>query len=278
MGAGCIKPKITLFPDGSEPLKEYVLQGGGKEKILMISIKGFISDSQKEFSLHHRPGVLQEVAAQLRKAEKDGDIRAVILKIDSRGGSVTASDMLYHEIAAFKERRHVKVVAVIMGVAASGGYYIALPADCIVAHPTSITGSIGVIFLRPNVSGLLDKIGLTVETDKSGKNKDMGCPLSKSYPGGTANRSEADRRYGLQIPGSRRIPIAISATRQKRMFQRHASISLPMHCSSGSSIGSAISTMPFEPPPMCPDSAKTRSSWSTAALNFTMTPSTTRLP
>lgn len=180
VGAGCIKPKITVFPDASEPLKEYVLQGSSKERILVISIKGFISESGKEFSLRRKPGTLQEVVAQLKKAEKDGNIKAVILKIDSRGGSVTASDMLFHEIAAFKERTRVKVVAVIMGIAASGGYYIALPADCIVAHPTSITGSVGVIFLRPNVSGLMDKIGLSVETDKSGKNKDMGSPFRKA--------------------------------------------------------------------------------------------------
>jgi protease-4 len=69
---------------------------------------------------------------------------------------------------------------IMMGVAASGGYYIALPADLIVAHPTCITGSIGVVFLRPNVSGLMGKIGLEVDVDKSGKNKDMGSPFRKA--------------------------------------------------------------------------------------------------
>lgn len=177
--AGCIKPKITLFPDGSEPLKEYVLQGSEQGKILIVPITGFISDSQKEFSLRHRPGTVQEVVSQLRKAEKDKDIKAIILKIDSRGGTVTASDMLYHEILQFKQRSRVGVVAIMMDVAASGGYYVALPADCIIAHPTTITGSIGVLFLRPNVSGLMDKIGLTVEADKSGRNKDMGSPFRK---------------------------------------------------------------------------------------------------
>jgi protease-4 len=67
-----------------------------------------------------------------------------------------------------------------MGVAASGGYYIALPADLMVAHPTCITGSIGVVFLRPNVSGLMGKIGLEIDVDKSGKNKDMGSPFRKA--------------------------------------------------------------------------------------------------
>jgi protease IV len=178
--SGCIKPKITLFPDGTEPLKEFTLQGSGKEKILIIPIKGFISDSQKSLPLYQRPSMVQEIVSELNKAEKDKDIKAVILKIDSPGGTVTASDMLYHEIMKFKEHSGAKVTVIIMGVATSGGYYIALPADVIFAHPTSITGSIGVVFLRPNISGLMGKIGLEMGVDKSGKNKDMGSPFRKA--------------------------------------------------------------------------------------------------
>jgi protease-4 len=180
--SSCIKPKITLFREVTEPLKEYTLQGTGKEKILIIPIKGFISDSEKDLPFYHKPGMVQEVVSELNKAEKDKDIKAVILKIDSPGGSVTASDMLYHEIMKFKERSGAKLIVIMMGVAASGGYYIALPADFIFAHPTSITGSVGVIFLRPNVSGLMDKIGLEMGVNKSGKDKDMGSPFRKATP------------------------------------------------------------------------------------------------
>ncbi len=181
--SGCIKPKITLFREAAEPLKEFTLQGSGKEKILIIPVNGVISDSQKEFSLLRSPSMVQEIVSQLKKAEKDKDIKAVILKIDSPGGSVTASDMLYHEISKFKERSGAHLVVIMMGVAASGGYYIALPADFIFAHPTTITGSIGVVSLRPNVSGLMGKIGLEVEVDKSGRNKDMGSPFRKATEG-----------------------------------------------------------------------------------------------
>ncbi len=177
--SGCIKPKITVFPEHTEPLKEYTLQGRGSEKILVIPIKGFISEGTKGLPLMHRPGVVQEVVAQLRKAEKDRDIKALILEIDSPGGSVTASDMLYHEITRYRECSRAKIVVMMMSVAASGGYYISLPADFIMAHPTTITGSIGVLFLRPNVSGLMGKIGLEVEVDKSGQNKDMASPFRK---------------------------------------------------------------------------------------------------
>jgi protease IV len=178
--SGCIKPKITLFPDATEPLKEFTLQGAGNEKILIIPVDGIISDSEKGFSFHRKPSMVQEIVSQLKKAEKDKDIKAVILKIDSPGGSVTAGDMLYHELARFKERTGDSLVVIMMGVAASGGYYISLPADIIIAHPTTITGSIGVISLRPNVSGLMGKIGLEVDVDKSGKNKDMGSPFRKA--------------------------------------------------------------------------------------------------
>jgi protease-4 len=69
-----------------------------------------------------------------------------------------------------------------MDVAASGGYYIALPADRIVAHPTTITGSVGVIFITPKILGLMDKLGLAVEVNKSGKEKDIGSPFRPSTP------------------------------------------------------------------------------------------------
>ena len=115
-----------------------------------------------------------------RRAEEDPKIKAVILKIDSPGGSVTASDILYSEIAGFKNRTGVKVVVAMMDVAASGGYYISLPADHILAHPTTVTGSIGVIFARPKVTGLMEKIGLGVEVNKSGAEKDMGSPFRQA--------------------------------------------------------------------------------------------------
>jgi protease IV len=177
---GCIKPKITIFPDNTEPLQEFTLQGSGKEKILIVSIKGFISDSRRGFPIPSRTSMVEEIVSQLKKAEKDKEIKAIILKIDSPGGSVTASDILYHEIMEYKKCSGAKIVAAMMGVAASGGYYVALPADFILAHPTTITGSIGVVFLRPNVSGLMNKIGLEVQTNKSGKNKDMGSPFRKA--------------------------------------------------------------------------------------------------
>jgi protease-4 len=178
--SACSAPKIRLYPSSADPLREFTLQGEERDKLLVIPIRGIISDAPREQIFRTKPSMVQEFVSQLRRAEKDRQIKAVLLKIDSPGGSVIASDILYNEIAAFKKRSGAKVVAAMMGIAASGGYYISLPADFIVAHPGTVTGSIGVIFFRPQVYGLMGKIGLDVEVNKSGRNKDMGSPFRQS--------------------------------------------------------------------------------------------------
>jgi protease-4 len=177
---GCQAPKIRLFPGAADPLQEYTLEGKEKGKVLVISVRGTISDAPKKKFVSTRPSMVQEVVSQLRKAQKDPEVKAVILKVNSPGGSVTASDILYNEILAYKQKTKAKVVVAMMGVAASGGYYISLPADYILAHPTSVTGSVGVLFLRPDVAGLMGKVGLGVEVSKTGKNKDMGSPFRQA--------------------------------------------------------------------------------------------------
>ena len=177
---GCTTPKIRLFPSQADPLKEYTLEGKAEKKVLLIPIRGIISDAPHEEFIRTKPSLVQEVVSQLQLAEKDENVKAVLLKIDSPGGSVTASDILYNEIIAFKERTGAKVVAAMMNVAASGGYYISLPADYIMAHPTTLTGSVGVIFLRPKVIDLMQKVGVSVEVNKSGINKDMGAPFRRT--------------------------------------------------------------------------------------------------
>lgn len=174
---GCVSPQLNLFPDYTRPLKERTLQGTDKRKVLIIQVKGFISDEVGKSFLQTRPSVVQEFVSQLRKAEADRDIKAVVLQVNTPGGSVTASDILYEEIIRFKEKTGVKIVAAMMDSAASGGYYISLPADSIYAHPTTITGSVGVLFIRPKVIGLMDKVGMAMEISKSGENKDMGSPF-----------------------------------------------------------------------------------------------------
>jgi len=177
---GCTAPKIRLFPSQADPLKEFTLEGKADQKILVIPVRGIITNQPREGFIRTRPSMVQEIVSQLRLAEEDENVKAVILKIDSPGGSVTASDVLYNEISTFKERTGTKVVVAMMGMAASGGYYISLPADYILAHPTTLTGSIGVIFMRPKVTGLMEKIGVAVNVNKSGADKDMGSPFRQT--------------------------------------------------------------------------------------------------
>jgi protease-4 len=179
---GCTGPRISLFPDASDPLREVTLEGRAQEKIQVIPITGLITDAPKDRVIRTMPSMVQEVVSHLHLAEKDDKVKVVLLKIDTPGGTATASDILYHEILAFKARTGKKVVVCMMNLATSGGYYVSLPADRIIAHPTTVTGSVGVILMRPEVSGLMEKIGVGVQVNKSGENKDMGSPFRPITP------------------------------------------------------------------------------------------------
>ena len=180
MVTACSGPRIKLFSDTIDPLKEFTLEGSGTDKILLIPVNGLISDRPKKGLIHTSASLVEQIVSQINKAEKDKQIKAVLFKINSPGGTITASDLLYHEISLFKERTGTKITVSMMDVATSGAYYISLPADLIMAHPTTVTGSVGVIYLQPKVGGLMDKIGLSVDVKKYGKNKDMGSPFRDS--------------------------------------------------------------------------------------------------
>ena len=176
----CSAPRVNIFDTTPDPLREFTLEGKGKEKILIIPVQGMITDSPQEGLFSAKPSLVEQVVVQLNKAQSDPQIKAILLKVNSSGGTITASDLLYHEISSYKAKTGNKVSVAMMDVAASGAYYISLPADVIVAHPTTLTGSVGVIFMRPKALGLMSKIGLGVEVNKSGKNKDMGSPFRDS--------------------------------------------------------------------------------------------------
>lgn len=128
----------------------------------------------------------ERVVQQIKRYRENINIRAIVLRIESPGGGVSASQEIFEEVK--KTRNYGKPVVVSMGsVAASGGYYIAVGADRIVANPGTITGSIGVISQFMHVNELLDKIGITSTTVKSGKLKDSGSPFRKP--------NEDDKKY-----------------------------------------------------------------------------------
>ncbi|HLG28939.1 MAG TPA: signal peptide peptidase SppA, partial [Candidatus Brocadiales bacterium] len=107
---------------------------------------------------------------------KDDKLVAILLEIDSPGGGITASDTIYNHILKFKEKTKKKVVVYMKDVAASGAYYISMSADKIVAHPTTITGSIGVIMPLINIADLIERYGVKDKSITSGSIKDIGSP------------------------------------------------------------------------------------------------------
>ncbi len=179
---GCAYVNLGLFPEAG-PLKEKVVEGKGERKILLLDITGVISEDKRRAAVfREETSMVDEIRESLRKAREDKRIAALVVRINSPGGTVTASDILRHELIEYKRKTGVRVVACMMDIAASGGYYVATAADEIVAHPTTITGSIGVIALKFNVQGLFEKIGVEAAAIKSGDKKDILSPFRPATP------------------------------------------------------------------------------------------------
>jgi protease IV len=154
------------------------------EKIAVITVDGIISGHEEDQAGN---SIVEVVKAELDRAKKDARVKAVILRVDSPGGEVLASDEIYRAIEKFQEGEHGKPVICSMGsLAASGGYYISSPCRWIEANPLTITGSIGVILETINYRGLMDKIGVEPYVFKSGKYKDMlsGMRSTNEIPAG----------------------------------------------------------------------------------------------
>ena len=137
-------------------------------RIAVILAEGEIVDGNAEGAISS-----EKFAKEIRKARKDENIKAIVLRVNSPGGSILASDVIWREMS---EAKKVKPVIVSMGeVAASGGYYIAAPADTIVAQPNTITGSIGIFGILFNVQELVnDKLGVTTDVVSTGELSDFG--------------------------------------------------------------------------------------------------------
>lgn len=135
----------------------------GGNKVALITVDGVILDSK-------------EVIEQLEKHRMNPTVKAIVLRINSPGGGVAPSQEIYEEILKTRQTEKKPVVASMGSVAASGGYYIASATDLIVANPGSITGSIGVLLQVPNISGLMQKIGVKSVVVKSGRHKDLASP------------------------------------------------------------------------------------------------------
>jgi protease-4 len=158
-----------------------VVEGDPKQKIAHLEIKGVIMDEAYE-----------RFDRMMKSVEADTDVKALVIEVDSPGGSVTASDEIHNRITKFKTKHAgVPIVVSMAGLAASGGYYVSCPADYIFAQPTTLTGNIGVLMPQYNISELFDKWGIKETTVES-----TGTPFKNA---GSMFRAEnAEHRAYIQ--------------------------------------------------------------------------------
>ncbi|MBL4849331.1 MAG: signal peptide peptidase SppA [Planctomycetes bacterium] len=156
-------------------LTEITVSGEGEDKIALIELKGVIAEQQTTgggmFGV--QVNLVERLEREFAQAGADDKVKAVLFRIDSPGGTVSASDQIWHVVSEFRRTQNKPVIVHMGGTCASGGYYIAVACDALICEPTTITGSIGVILSTLNFSELLKKYGVSDVTIKSGANKDL---------------------------------------------------------------------------------------------------------
>lgn len=170
---GFTGPPADLANHPGYAWEENVVSGTGNAKILQLFVNGVISGERNAAGIPTNTEVLRE---QLRYAEEDENVKALVLRIDSPGGEVVATDEIYNRLLRFKQVRKIPIVVSMGSTAASGGYYLATAADTIFANPNTLTGSLGVIFNLVNYSEAANKLGIHQYAIKSGRFKDIGSP------------------------------------------------------------------------------------------------------
>lgn len=165
---------VALFSTGQRGMftEEIIREGPSRNKIAVVSLQGIIHGQ-----------LAGEVYQQLKAAGRDNRVKGLIVSVNSPGGTISASDQIYKEIKKFRNKENIPVVAFMQGVAASGGYYTSVACDKIIAEPTAITGSIGVISSFFVVQELLEeKLGVLPVVIKSGQKKDWPSSFREPAP------------------------------------------------------------------------------------------------
>ncbi len=153
--------------------------------VALFDIYGGISDRTESGLFSSGSGVSSNaIISGIRRARED-DVKAILLRINSPGGTAAASQAIFDELMRAREETDIQIVASLGDVAASGGYFVASAAHHIVTNPTTVTGSIGVIIRTQNLSSLLDKVGVANSTIQSGQYKDILSPYRSPKPGET---------------------------------------------------------------------------------------------
>lgn len=171
---------LAVLSGGGE-WEERLLRGEGRRKVAVVHIAGQIHGGEGGPDVFGTGGAgARDVISQLQQASDDEDVAAIILRVDSPGGAVVASDDISRAVTRLRERK--PVVASMGDLAASGGYYVASQAERVVANPGTVTGSIGVIAILPNLEGTASKLGIRPVVLKSGELKDAASPFREMTP------------------------------------------------------------------------------------------------
>jgi protease IV len=178
---GCGVPSFLITPvrntNALQEVQADTRKGYDKDKIAIIEVEGMLINARSGGFLQPTENPLSIFTQQLEQAARDPQVKAVVLRVNSPGGTVTTSDAMYELLMRFRAKTKKPVIASLQEVAASGGYYVACASDRIMAQPTTVVGSIGVIFNTFNFTGTMNKIGASSVAIKSGPLKDMGSPF-----------------------------------------------------------------------------------------------------
>ena len=179
-GCGPTAFRIELVPTHQQLDETEIQRDKGifvRDKIAVIDVDGLLINKRKRGWMREGDNPVSLFVEKLDKAAADRRVKAVVLRINSPGGTVAASDIMYHSLREFKRNTGKPVVTCILGLGCSGAYYLACGSDGIVAQPGGVTGSIGTIMHTFSVAGTMEKIGVKAVVIKSGELKDLGSPL-----------------------------------------------------------------------------------------------------
>lgn len=179
-GCGSRALHVELVPTNRALSETLIQKDAGlfvSDKIAIIDMDGLMVNRRRGGLMRTGENPVSIFLEKLDKAAADRSVKAVVLRLNSPGGTVTASDIMHHRLLEFKRKTGKPVVACVVGLGCSGAYYLACGSDGIMAQPSAVTGNIGTIFQTFSVAGTMKKLGIKAVTIKSGKLKDMASPL-----------------------------------------------------------------------------------------------------
>lgn len=179
-GCGQTAFRIEMVPADQQLEETRIQKDAGLfvlDKIAIIDVDGTLANRRRDGWLRSGENPVSLFIEKLDKAAADRSVKAVVLRLNSPGGTVAASDIMYHHLRRFKRQTGKPIIACVLGIGCSGAYYVACGCDGIIAQPSGVVGNIGTVFQTFSVAGTMEKIGVKTVTIKSGELKDLASPL-----------------------------------------------------------------------------------------------------